>query len=135
MGSPVSPASLLRLVTRTIVPNSAGFHSAKGKAAINEAISDLRKDQTWDESSVREWSGVRHIKHNGFTPISGLLFLIMGQKNAEFADTVPQDQCPFRARAVFQGSNIRIGDGTPPWMLYQEVSATPGHIVPWGWVC
>ena len=52
----------------------------------------------------------------------------MGQKNSELAGTVPDDQCPYRARAVFQGSNIRTGDGTPPWMLYQEVGATPSSM-------
>ena len=29
------------------------------------------------------------------------------------------------AGGVFQGSNVRTGDGTPAWMLYQEVGATP----------
>ena len=60
--------------------------------------------------------------------MSALLFIIMGQKNSELAGTVPEDQCPFRARAVFQGSNIRTGDGTPAWMLYQEVGATPSSM-------
>ena len=103
MSSPVSPMSLIGLVTRTIAPSSSEFHSARGKAAIEEEITDLRKDQTWDESFVREWSEVRHIKHSGFTSMSGLLFLIIGQKNAELAGTVPDSQCPFQARAFFQG--------------------------------
>ena len=123
-----SPSPFLGLVVRTIPPSSAEFHSHKGQAAIREEIADLRKDVTWDESSVAEWSEVRHIKHNGFTPMSGLLFTIMGQKNSELAGTVPDDQCPYRARAVFQVSNIRTGDGTPPWMLYQEVEATPSSM-------
>ena len=59
--------------------------------------------------------------------MSGLLFVIMGRKNSELVGTVPEDQCPYRARAVFQGSNI-TGDGTPPWMLYQEVGATPSSM-------
>ena len=54
VSSSVSLTSLLGLVTRTIAPRSSEFHSAKGKAAIEEEIADLRKDQTWDESSVRE---------------------------------------------------------------------------------
>jgi len=123
-----SPSPFLGLVVRTIPPSSAEFHSHKGQAAIKEEIADLRKDVTWDESTVAEWSEVRHIKHNGFTPMSGLLFTIMGQKNSELAGTVPDDQCPYRARAVFQVSNIRTGDGTPPWMLYQEVEATPSSM-------
>ena len=61
------------------------------------------------------------------TPMCGLLFLIMGQKNAELDSGLDDDDpnCPFRCRAVFQGSNVRTGDGTPAWMLYQEVGATP----------
>ena len=76
-----SPTPILGIVVRTIPPSSAEFHSDKGQAAIREEIEDLRKDVTWDESTVSEWSEVRHIKHNGFTPLSGLLFIIMGQKN------------------------------------------------------
>ena len=57
----------------------------------------------------------------------GLLFLIMGQKHAELDPGTGEDDpsCPFRCRGVFQGSNVRTGDGTPAWMLYQEVGATP----------
>ena len=116
------------MVTRTISPSSAEFHSPKGRDAIEEEISDLHKEGTWDESSVSEWSEVRHIKHNGFTPMSGLLFIIMGQNNAELAVKVSDSQCSYRVRGVFQGSNIRMGDGTPPWMLYQEVGATPSSM-------
>ena len=60
--------------------------------------------------------------------MSGLLFIIMGQKNAELAGKVPDSQCPYCARSVVQGSNIRTGDGTPLWMLYQEVGATPSNM-------
>ena len=98
---PSSPFS--GLVVRTIPPSSSEFHSARGRAAIDEEINDLRQDQTWDEGSVAEWADVRHIKHNGFTPMSGLLFIIMGQKNSELVGKVPDDQCPFRACAVFKG--------------------------------
>ena len=99
-----SPVPFLGLVVRTIPPSSAEFHSDKGRAAIKEEIDDLRKDVTWDESSVAEWSTVRHIKYNGFTPMSGLLFIIMGQKNSELVGTVPEDQCLYRAHAVsFKG--------------------------------
>ena len=120
--------SFYGLVVRSISPSSAEFHSDRGKAAIDKEITDLRKEGTWDESSVAEWSKVRQIRHNGFTPMSGLLFIIMGQKNSELVGTVPDSECPFRARGVFQGSNIRTGDGTPPWMLYQEVGATPSSM-------
>ena len=60
--------------------------------------------------------------------MSGLLFIIMGQKKSELVGKVPEDQCPYRARAVFQGSNIRTGDGTLLRMLYQGVGATPGSM-------
>ena len=57
-----------------------------------------------------------------------LILIIMGQKNAELAGTVTEDQCPLRARAVFQGSNVFTGGGTPAWMLYQESGATPSNM-------
>ena len=41
-----SPTPLLGLVVRSIAPSSAEFHSLKGRAAIEEEISDLRKDET-----------------------------------------------------------------------------------------
>jgi hypothetical protein len=123
-----SPCPYLGLVVRTIPPSSSEFHSKQGREAIDNEIEDLRKEGTWDEGSVKEWSEARNIKHNAFTPMSGLLFIIMGQKNSELVGTVPADQCPFRARAVFQGSNIRTGDGTPPLMLYQEVGAAPSNM-------
>jgi hypothetical protein len=65
----------------------------KGRAAIDEETVDLRKDITRDEST--EWSEVRHIKNRRFTPMSGLLFIIMGQKNSELVGTVPEDQCRY----------------------------------------
>ena len=101
------------LVTRTIPANSPDFHSPKGRAAIEAEISDLRSEEVWDEQSVSEWGEVKHIKKDGHTPLCGLIFLIMGQKNAELVGTVPDAQCPFRCRAVFQGSNVFTGDGTP----------------------
>ena len=69
---------------------------------------------------MAEWSQVRHIKKDGMTPMVGLLFLIMGQKNTELDVGLDEDDpnCPYRSRGVFQGSNIRTGDATPAWMLY-----------------
>ena len=116
------------LVTRTIPANSPDFHSPKGRAAIDAEIADLKAEGVWDEQSVAEWSEVKHIKKVGHTPMCGLIFLIMGQKNAELVGTVPDDQCPFRCRAVFQGSNVFTGDGTPAWMIYQEAGATPSNM-------
>ena len=75
------PTKYLGLVTRVIPPRSPEFHSQRGKKAIADEIADLRTESVWDESSVAEWSQVRHIKKDGMTPMRGLLFLIMGQKN------------------------------------------------------
>ena len=122
-----SCTNALGLVTRTISPKEPEFHSKRGKAAIEAEVSDLRAAEVWDESSVREWRCVRHDREDNLPPMVGLLFLIMGQKNAEL-DTggdIEDRNCPYRARAVFQGSNVQTGDNTPVWMLYQEVGATP----------
>ena len=105
----------LGMVTRVISPKEPEFHSKRGRAAIDAEVSDLRAAEVWEESSVKEWSDVRHIRKDGYPPMVGLLFLIMGQKHAEL-DTgadIEDPNCPFRARAVFQGSNVRTGDGTP----------------------
>ena len=103
---------------RTIPTSSPEFHSKRGQEAIMAEVNDLRADVVWDDSTVAEWSEVRHIKKDGFTPTSGLVFSILGQKNAELAGKVADRECPYPARAVFQGSNVRTGDGTPAWMLY-----------------
>ena len=113
----------LGMVTRIISPREPEFHSKRGKAAIDTEVSDLRAECVWDEGSVKEWADVRYERKDGYTPMVGLLFLIMGQKHSELDSglDVEDPNCPFRARAVFQGSNVRTGDGTPAWMLYQEV--------------
>ena len=78
-----TPTKYLGLVTKVIPARSPEFHSKRGKKAIDDEVNDLRAEVVWDESSVAEWSQVRHIKKDGMTPMVGLLFLIMGQKNAE----------------------------------------------------
>ena len=65
-------------MTRVIPARSPEFHSKRGKKAIEEEINDLRSEGVWDETSVAEWSTVRHIEKDGMTPMVGLLFLIMG---------------------------------------------------------
>ena len=62
----------LGMVTRTISPKSTEFHSARGRKAIDEEVGDLRAAKVWREESVREWSEVRHIKKDGYTPMVGL---------------------------------------------------------------
>ena len=93
-------------------------------------MGDLIGEQVWRFDTVQEWSKVKSIRKDGFTPMVGLLFLIMGQKNAELDSGLDVDDpsCPFRCRGVFQGSNVRTGDGTPAWLLYQEVGATPSSM-------
>ena len=77
------PTKYLGLVTKVIPARSPEFHSKMGKKAIEDEVNDLRAEVVWDESSVAEWSEVRHVKKDGMTPMVGLLFLIMGPKNAE----------------------------------------------------
>ena len=66
-----------------------------------DEVNDLRSEDVWDESSVAEWSEVRHIKKDGFTPMSGLIFIIMGQKNAELSGKVPDDQISLLCQGCF----------------------------------
>ena len=77
---------------------------------------------------MAEWSEVKYIKKDGHTPLCELVFIIMGQKNVKMVVSIPDSECPFRARAVFQGSNVFTGDGTPAWMAYQEAGATPSNM-------
>ena len=52
----------------------------------------------------------------------------MGLKNAELVGTPQEIEAIIKARAVFQGSNIRTGDNTPAHLLYQEVGACPSNM-------
>ena len=125
-----SPSSIFGLVTKVIPPSDPKFKSDGGKRAIAEEVNDLLAEKVWRYETVREWSEVRHVRKDGFPPMVGLLFLIMGQKNAELAAGLAEDDpaCPLRCRGVFQGSNVKTGDGTPAWMVYQEVGATPSSM-------
>ncbi|MHC4950810.1 MAG: reverse transcriptase domain-containing protein, partial [Planctomycetota bacterium] len=123
-----SPFQFLGLVTKTIPPKDPTFHSPEGKLAIQKEVGDLRAQTVWDESTVAEWGTVKNQRHNGYPPMVGLLFIIMGLKNAELAGTSQAELAILKARAVFQGSNIRTGDGTPAHLLYQEVGATPSNL-------
>ena len=118
------------MVTRVIPAKDPAFRSDRGARAIAEEIGDLIGEKVWRYEKVREWSEVKSIRKDGFPPMVGLLFLIMGQKNAEL-DTgldIEDPNCPFRCRGVFQGSNVKTGDGSPAWLLYQEVGATPSSM-------
>lgn len=101
---------LLGLGTRIIKTSSPEFRSPPCLKARNKELGRLRHEAVWD---------------------SGRLFLIMEQKNAELVapskDT--ESDCLMKARCVFQGSDIRTGDGTPAHELFQEVGATPCTMV------
>ena len=75
---PESPYAYVGLVTKTIPPSSPEFHSAAGRAAIKKEVGGLRSQVVWDESTVAEWSEVKHLRHKGLPPMVGLLFIIMG---------------------------------------------------------
>ena len=74
-----SPPPFLGLVDRTISPSSAKFQSQKGRDAIEEEIRNLRKECTWGECSVSEWSEVRHVKKR-FRTYVRLVFYYHGSK-------------------------------------------------------
>lgn len=123
--------NLLGLVTRVIHPKSNEFRSPPCIAAKEKEVSRLRKETVWNEQKVREWKEVKQTRKNNLPPMVGDIFLIMGQKNAELVgqDGVSDEDCPMKARAVFRGSVIHTGDGTPAHELFQEVGATPSNMV------
>ena len=109
-----SSSSLFGLVTKVIPPRDPKFKSDRGKRAITEEIDDLISEKVWRHETVQEWSDVRHVRKDGYTPMVGLLFLIMGQQSAELDTGLIEDYpaCPLRWRGVFQGSNVRmVGHG------------------------
>ena len=69
-----SPYQYLGLVTRIIPANTAEFHSLPRKQALDKEVSRLRSSNVWNESTVAEWSDVRHIRKDGLPPMIGMLF-------------------------------------------------------------
>ena len=73
-----NPFQHLGLVTRTSPATSPEFHSQRGREAIMAVVNHFCAEVVWDESTVADWSEVWHNKKDSFTPMSGLVFLIMG---------------------------------------------------------
>lgn len=132
--SPVVP--WLALVTRTIDPKDPEFHSPGCKAALDSELKRLRAarkgEGVWDEKNVREWSDVKKEADKSNMPVTrGRLFAIMGQKNYEIAQHlgllkgVSSSDSPYKARVVYQGSNIQTSNKAPAHELFTEVSSSP----------
>ena len=52
----------------------------------------------------------------------------MGMKNSEFEGTSRVSECAMKARAVFQGSNVRTKKGRATTDIHEEVSNAPASL-------
>ena len=73
-------SSVLGMITKVIPAGDPKFRSDRGKKAIADEMGDLLAEKVWRHDTVQEWDQVRGIYKDGFPPMVGLLFLIMGQK-------------------------------------------------------
>ena len=82
----------------------------KAKAADDAEWNDLRRMQTWDESTVMEWSDVKkRAKTEQRRVHVGRVFGILVEKGSELKESDPRRK--YKARGVFQGSDVRDEEG------------------------
>ena len=98
-------------------------------------VNDLHAEQVWNESTVAEWNDVRHIKKDSSTPMSGLVFLIVGQKSSQesglIANVLAVLRQSFKAPMCAQLTAHQYGCFT---RRSEQTPATWPHLtVPWGW--
>ena len=94
------------MVARTISLKSEEGRSGTTKKAIEKEKAGLEKRETYDFGTVRSYRD--WLEDSSITEaIIGRVLVILGMKNSEFEATSRESECAMKARAVFQGSNVR----------------------------
>jgi hypothetical protein len=114
------------LLTRVIKAGTEEFKSAPCNAAQEAERAKLEQQETWDLTTVREWSAVRSDPALPEATVARL-FVIMGRKGDEMADTANTAEVKYKARGVLAGNNIQ-SKGTPAHELFTEVAQTPASL-------
>ena len=94
--------------TRRDLFEAAGHEIVEGAPSTEDEFIDLMRDPKVSECMV------------------GRVSMILGKKNAEMDEG---DEQSWKARAVFQGNNIRTKTGADPAVLFREVANAPASFV------
>ena len=108
------------MVVRSVNPRSPEAQCAGAREAVNSELAAHNKRGTWDYETVREytsWMSDPSIPE----AVAGRVFLILGVKNSE----LEQAHWSWKARAVFQGNNIRTKSGRSPYAIFDEIANAP----------
>ena len=103
-----------------IKPKSAEAQCEGAKNALKKELDSLRTKQVWDVDDVYSLQDL--LKDPAISEaMLGRVFAILGIKGEELEKYKQQ----WKARIVFQGSNVRTKTGTSATDLYEEVSNAP----------
>ena len=108
------------LVTRVVKPKSQEAQCDAAKVALKTELDNMRGKGVWDESDVHSLHDL--LKDPKISEaMLGRAFAILGIKGEE----LEADHKQWKARIVFQGSNVRTKTGTSAVDLFEEVSNSP----------
>ena len=110
------------MVTRVVAPKSDEAQCAGAKKALQAELGKMHKRGVWDENDVYSLSDLLK-SPNISEAMLGRAFQILGIKGEELPEGHPERV--WKARIVFQGSNVHTKTGTPATELYDEIWNAP----------
>ena len=110
------------MVTRVVQPKSPEGNCEGARKAIKVELGKMAKRGVWDTSDVYSLHDLLRTP-NVTECMFGRIFQILGIKGEELKEDDPERI--WKARIVFQGSNVRTKSGTSATELYEEISNAP----------
>ena len=108
------------LVTRVVKPKSLEGQCDGARNAMIKELNNINCKKLWDLDDVYSLPDLLKDKHISEAML-GRVFAILGIKGEELADSLQQ----WKARIVFQGSNVRTKSGTSAHDIFEDVSNAP----------
>ena len=108
------------LVTRVAKPNSPEAQCLGADAAMKKELHNMNSKKVWDVDDVYSLDDLLKDKKISQAML-GCAFAILGIRGEEPVDGLKS----WKARIVFQGSNVRTKTGTSAADIFEEVSSAP----------
>ena len=118
--APPSKPFWCAMVTRIVKPKSAEADCDAARAAIAKERASMQDKGVWDENDVHSLKDLLRDPKLA-EAMFGRVFTILGIKGEE----LDKEHQQWKARAVFQGSNVRTKTGTSAAELFEEVANAP----------
>ena len=108
------------LTTRVVKPKSAEARCDGAAQAFRKELANIESKKVWDTEDVYS---LKDVLNNALIPeaMLGRVFSLLGIKNEELGE----DLKVWKARCVFQGSNVRTKTGTSAAAFFEETSNAP----------